>query len=348
MTRRADALGLAYLKRVSFQNRNLHLGAHWADATERAACDAAMDMAFAASDELGAAGRDVAVKEAFDVDGRWYRLVEHLSEAISGLPPEEISTVDYYHYSDTEENWPVIGGYGALVAACGAGVPVSLETPVSAVDHSGDGVVLTTPKGKVAAKAAIITVSTNVLASGRIAFNPGLPVGLERALAAVPTGFANKVAVQFSRDVFGMEDTSYAYFMDERDKARHGMSFQIRPFGQELAIAYLGGRHAVEMEAAGEGPSFEMVRDALCAMFGSDIVKSVSKMAATGWGLDPHTLGAYSCALPGGADQRAVLSEPINERLYLAGEAVHPNWFSTVHGAWESGERAAARAMAAL
>lgn len=348
MRQMADDLGIAYLKRASFVNRHLHLGSGWADEATRAQCNAAMDADFAASDALGAAGRDVAVKEAFDVGGRWYRLVDHLSEAISALPPEEISAVDYHRYADTEENWPVIAGYGALVAACGAGVPVSLETPVSEIDYGGEGVRLTTPKGIIKAKAAIVTVSTNVLASGAIKFTPGLPVALTRALEGVPTGVANKIAIQFSRDVFGLPDTSYAYFMDERDLKRQGMSFQIRPFGQELGIAYLGGAHAVEMEEAGDAVAFEVTREALADMFGSDILKSVTKMAATRWGSDPHMLGAYSCALPGQADQRAVLSEPVDDKLYLAGEAVHPTWFSTIHGAWESGARAAAEAMMQL
>ena len=345
MREMADDLGIEYLKRVSFVNRHMHLGTGWADEATLAACRAAIDADFEASDKLGAAGRDVALKEAFDVDGRWYRLVEHLCEAISALPPEKISALDYHRYSDTEENWPVIEGYGALVAACGAGVPVSLETPVSEIDYSGEGVRLTTSKGVIRAKAAIITVSTNVLASGAIRFTPGLPVALQTALDGIPTGVANKVAIQFSRDVFGMPDTSYAYFMDERDKARQGMTFQIRPFGQELSIAYFGGAHAIELEAVGDEAAFEVTRDALADMFGTDILKSVTKMAATHWGTDPHMLGAYACALPGKADLRSMLMEPIAERLYLAGEAVHPTWFSTIHGAWESGARAAAEAM---
>jgi len=45
---------------------------------------------------------------------------------------------------------------------------------------------------------------------------------------------------------------------------------------------------------------------------------------------------------------RSMLMEPIADRLYLAGEAVHPTWFSTIHGAWESGARAAAEVMMGL
>lgn len=344
----ADELGIAYLNRRSFQNLHMHLGTGWADAATRAVCDAAMDADFAASQALGRAGRDVAVGEAFDRDGRWFRLTDHLSEAISALPVDQISTLDYFHYSDTEENWPVVEGYGALVAACGAGVPVSLDTSVSAVDYTGTGVTLTTSKGTVKARAVIITVSTNVLASGRIRFTPGLPVALTRALDAVPTGLANKVVVQFSRDVFGLPETSNLYFMDERDAARPARSFQIRPFGQEIAIDYLGGSQAVEWEAAGEAATFDATKRALADVFGNDILKHVTKMATTRWGADPHMLGSYTCAVAGAADQRAVLAEPVQEKVFLAGEAVHAKWFSTVHGAWDSGRETAKKVSAGL
>ncbi len=288
-----------------------------------------MSSDFDASEALGAMGRDVAVVEAFETGGRWYRLTDHMSEAISALPVDQISTLDYHNYSDTQENWPVVNGYGALVAACAAGVPVSLETTVSAVDYTGAGVVLTTSKGTVRARAVIITVSTNVLASGRIRFTPGLPVALTRALDAVPTGLANKVAVQFSRDVFGLPETSNLYFMDERDAGRAARSFQIRPFGQELAIDYLAGSRAVEWEAAGEAATCDGTRAALADVFGHDTLKHVTKMAANRWGCGPaYDGGPISCAVGrGGPTNARLLGVPVHEKVILAGKAVTRHGF---------------------
>lgn len=51
--------------------------------------------------------------------------------------------------------------------------------------------------------------------------------------------------------------------------------------------------------------------------------------------------GSYSHALPGEASARLTLARPVAERLFFAGEATHPFDFSTAHGAWQSGERAA-------
>jgi monoamine oxidase len=52
--------------------------------------------------------------------------------------------------------------------------------------------------------------------------------------------------------------------------------------------------------------------------------------------------------LPGCWDQRAILAEPVDGRIFFAGEATSPHDFSTAHGAWMSGERAAAEAVRAL
>ena len=44
---------------------------------------------------------------------------------------------------------------------------------------------------------------------------------------------------------------------------------------------------------------------------------------------------------PATPDKRAVLAAPVDGRLFFAGEATSPNFFSTAHGARDCGERAA-------
>jgi monoamine oxidase len=78
--------------------------------------------------------------------------------------------------------------------------------------------------------------------------------------------------------------------------------------------------------------------------FGSDIQKRVVASATSQWTVDPAIGGAYSCAKPGKAKARAVFSEPIHERVFLAGEHVHQHFMATAHGAYETGLDAAHRA----
>jgi monoamine oxidase len=59
------------------------------------------------------------------------------------------------------------------------------------------------------------------------------------------------------------------------------------------------------------------------------------------WGADPFALGAYSHVLPGHAGDRERLSQSIEDRIFIAGEATAPAFFGTAHGAWLEGERAA-------
>ncbi len=47
-------------------------------------------------------------------------------------------------------------------------------------------------------------------------------------------------------------------------------------------------------------------------------------------------------------DDRATLAAPVDGRLFFAGEATSSNFFTTAHGAQESGVRAAKEVMAAL
>ena len=82
-------------------------------------------------------------------------------------------------------------------------------------------------------------------------------------------------------------------------------------------------------------------------LLGSEMRKRLTPLAATAWGADPHALGSYSHALPGHAGDRAILAAPVDDRIFFAGEACSARFFSTVHGAWMTGEEAARAAMAA-
>jgi monoamine oxidase len=88
--------------------------------------------------------------------------------------------------------------------------------------------------------------------------------------------------------------------------------------------------------------------DELAALRGNDIRRQLRPLAASSWRHDGFARGSYSYAKPGHADDRAVLAAPVDGRIFFAGEATSANFFSTVHGAYESGRRAAAEALAGL
>ncbi|NJR12964.1 FAD-dependent oxidoreductase [bacterium] len=64
------------------------------------------------------------------------------------------------------------------------------------------------------------------------------------------------------------------------------------------------------------------------------------------WNDDPFAYGAYTYTPPGAEQARYLLAQPLANRVFWAGEATDDLWFSSVHGAYRTGERAAREIMA--
>jgi monoamine oxidase len=333
----ADRLGFVYRKN-SFRNRRLYLRNRWATAAEKREWTVYNVRNERAIENAGRVGRDVAVADVIEHGSRWEPLFVAWVAAFSGADPDEISALDWFNYKNTEENWPVRDGFGALVAQWGADVPVTLRCPATRIDWSGRKLRVSTPRGAIEARTAIVTVSTGVLAADAIRFTPTLPDWKREAIAGVPMGRADKVGIAFDRDVFGMPATSGVSFVADKPEA---FGFQIRPFGRPIAVAHLGGRFAGALEKDGERAMIAYARERLAKMFGAAIKKRIVAAQASRWEADPFIRGGYAAALPGSANKRADLARPMDDRMLFAGEATHAGFFSTAHGAYMSGVDAA-------
>ncbi len=125
-------------------------------------------------------------------------------------------------------------------------------------------------------------------------------------------------------------------------------SYYIRPMGSPLIECFFGGEGARFVEEGGPAAGFDFAMEQLCALFGADIRSSLRPLGASNWTQMQYIGGAYSYALPGYASARRELARPFEDRLFFAGEATSAGDFSTVHGAHDSGVRAADEAIAAL
>jgi len=71
-------------------------------------------------------------------------------------------------------------------------------------------------------------------------------------------------------------------------------------------------------------------------------IPNPSNYQVTRWGQDKFTLGSYSFTAYGQTfEDYDILAEPVNNKLFFAGEATIGIYMGTVHGAYMSGERAA-------
>ena len=254
-----------------------------------------------------------------------------------GEDPDRVSIRDYQRL-DAGDDLVVPSGYGHLLERYGAPLEIALATPVHAVDYSGAAVLLKTSRGDVRARQVVVTVSVNVLKSGAIRFTPGLPGRVHSALDGLGMGALTKLALKVEAgERFGLSPWTQ-YF--DTGEAGDLINFEFWPFGTDLVVAHFGGDYARGLAEAGEAAATAHVRQRLLAMLGSDASGKIREGRLAGWSANPLTLGGYSIAKPGHSGARDVLSEPIADRVWLAGEANAGSGSMTAGGAALAGRRA--------
>ncbi|MGB8609453.1 flavin monoamine oxidase family protein [Bradyrhizobium sp.] len=303
---------------------------------ERADFIAALDDFYDRAEEAAKTGQDGPASAWLEPGNRWNPMIHAISTYVNGCELDSVSILDMDAYEDTGINWRVRRGYGALMAAYGALCPLALNCNVTLIDHSGKRVRIETSQGTLTAGKVIVTVPTNLIADGSIRFLPALPAKIDAA-SGLPLGLADKVVLALDEPEALPKDGNL-----RGATMRTAMgSFHLRPFGQPCIEGFFGGRFAQQLEDAGDGALAAQAIDEIVALLGSDFRRKLRPLSESRWAHDPFARGSYSHALPGHAGKREVLAAPVDGRLFFAGEATSPNFFSTAHGARDSGERAA-------
>ncbi|MDB5653509.1 MAG: amine oxidase [Tardiphaga sp.] len=309
---------------------------------DRADFFVASDAFYDRAEQAAEHGPDAPASTCLEPGNRWNPMLDAISTYINGVELDHVSLHDMDAYEDTEINWRLPSGYGALIAAYGAPCPVSLNTKVTRIDHAGTRVKIETSKGTLSAGHVILTVPSNLIASENIHFDPPLPAKVDAA-RGLPLGVNNKVMLALRGDDDLPKD---AGLRGAATQSRVG-SFHLRPFGRPCIEGFYGGSFARELEDAGDGALAAQAIDEIVALLGASYRSRLTPLAESRWVHDAFSQGAYSAAKPGHATARAVLAAPVDGRLFFAGEATSPNFFSTAHGARDSGARAAREVIAA-
>jgi monoamine oxidase len=298
------------------------------------------DRAEQAAEMVRKSGRDSAANLYLEPGNRWNPMIDAISTYINGCELDQVSLLDMDAYEDTNINWRVRRGYGALVAAYGASCPLAFECNVALIDHSEKRVRIETSRGTLTADKVIVTVPTNLIADEAIRFHPSLPAKVDAA-RGLPLGLADKVVVALDEPEALPKDGNLRGATMRTEMG----TYHLRPFGQPCIEGFFGGRYAQSLEDAGPGALAAASIDEIVSFLGNDFRPKLKPLAESRWAHDPFARGSYSHALPGHAGDRAVLAAPVDGRLFFAGEATSPGFFSTAHGARDSGERAAAEVL---
>ena len=295
------------------------------------------------ADALSESEPDRPLADLLERGGKWNALLDAVSGYYSGAALERVSARDLGRYGDDGVNWRIAQGYGATIVAHGAGLDFAFDSVVTRIDHGGRRLRIETARGAIEADAAIVTLPSAIIAANEALFVPALPAKT-RAAAGLPLGHDDKLFLSLA-DAEGFEPDTRV-FGKLNSVATAG--YQFRPLGRPMIECYFGGALAADLETGGEAGFFDFARGELVGLYGSDFARRIAPLAVHGWGVDPFARGAYSYALPGHADDRAALAEPVENRLFFAGEACSRADYSTAHGAYLTGVAAAEQAIAAL
>jgi monoamine oxidase len=238
-----------------------------------------------------------------------------------------------------KQDYMITGGMSALPRALSEGLDVRKKTPALTIERKEDSIMVDTPRGIFSAKQAVIAVPLGVLQKGLIQFSPELPQSVEQAIHSLGNAAVHKIVSVFSQR-FWPHDMSMlrTHFPD----APVFYPTQVR---DGFALTCLvGGRPAHRMAHAQESDVFAVQMERLSQIYGPAAQPLLIRQSMVPWFAKKWTSTGYTTLCPGQENLRHLLSEPIDNRLFLAGDYCIPNRYaSTVIGACESGEAQAAR-----
>lgn len=312
---------------------------------EYEAFEAAYERAERAITKAGSAARDVPASSVLPKLGRWGETAALAVGPLScGKELDHISTLDFARSEEEDVDDFCREGFGALIAHLASPLNIHLDTQVTAVDLRGKEPVVATNRGTLRCGAAIVTVPPAILLQERLRILPGLGAARSAALEGISLGAYDHIAFLLPGDPFELKADELVFF---RADGRRDCALLGRIGGTDLHSIEVGGDVAVEL-ARSTADAEAFAREVIARECGRSAARRITQVRATAWTREPFALGAFSCAEPGAAPMRRVLAEPIDERLFFAGEHTHEGLWGTVGGAWLSGERAAKQAVRAI
>lgn len=260
----------------------------------------------------------------------------------------------------TEEFRPV-PGYSALIEKwikeCGDSSDwLQLEALVQKIEWSeGEVTVSGRPFAQVEAKTAVITVPLGVLKSSnalsQIKFDPQ-PAGLTDALSGLEVGHVERITFEFSERFWEKLNEDPPMFMHGPAGDYFPVWWTKAPLRTPFLVAWQGGNKAREVASWPRDKQISAALKTLAKISGKSVA-SLNKLMLSAhfhnWDSDPYSMGAYTYVGVEGLEKSKRLAKPFGNTLVFAGEATAAgSAMATVHGALQSGERAARQIIALL
>ncbi len=239
-------------------------------------------------------------------------------------------------------------GYGRLLDWYRADYPIHFNSLVQEIQWGDDGVRVISNGQSYQARTCIITIPVSLLQNGTIRFTPSLPSDKQWAINAFRMEAATKLIYRFRERLW---DENLTFIAHTGLTAR----WWTPSYGREedaVIACYVTAERAQKIDALDETTALDMGSQELSALLDiplKELQKGVLASKRLAWAADPLALGGYAHVPPGMAECRPLLARPEGNQLFFAGEATaYDTNPQTVHGAIESGWRAARECLAVL
>lgn len=238
-------------------------------------------------------------------------------------------------------------GYAALLHKLNNGYQIITGAVVNRVLWQRDiGVTVVTQDGRsITGQYAVVTLPLGVLKAGDVEFSPALPQSKRNAMQRLGSGDLGRIVLRFNERFW------------PKGMAGFGTTHQTQvwwraAWQQDKDVAVWTALFAGDAERNYRTlAERDVVHDALLHwidIFGPRAAKHFDGGRYISWSSDPFAKMGYSYVPVGAAGLRDLLAQPVGNVLHFAGEATNAIRPATVHGAVESGQRAAARIVAAI
>ncbi|MCA9980280.1 MAG: FAD-dependent oxidoreductase [Anaerolineales bacterium] len=244
------------------------------------------------------------------------------------------------------------GGYTKIIERFVAELAVVVNTAVESITLTADGVRLQTNNGDYTAQNAIVTVPLGVLKAGHLRFEPALPPAKQQAIQRIGFGHYEKLALRFDQFYWPRDKQRFNYISTGEPTLFNVWLNTGHYTGEPVIVAYHAGRRARRINEWDDATFVAEARRVMQRIFGDNGFGQIPEPEAyvrTTWQQDPFSNGSYSFDQIGQlVTDRETLAEPVGQRLFFAGEATHPHFYASVHGAYETGIRAAQEVLGAV
>jgi monoamine oxidase len=230
----------------------------------------------------------------------------------------------------------------AEAAAAELGDRVVLEAAVQRIDHHGDGVRVTSEKGR--ADARFVVVAIPPAHRSFIHFTPALPAEHQQLAARWPQGRLSKAYAAYATPFWRSEGFSGEALSDEGPVF---ITFDVspQPDGPGILLGFVDARTFDELPA---DQRRQRALDCFASLFGDEALKPLDYVDHR-WGAEEFAAGGPTAAVPPGSWTRygPWLRRPVGP-IHWAGTETADEWTGFLDGAVRSGRRAAAEVAARL